>query len=709
MATSTLTEPTPASWWSYFFLYDGSKVKEEGDPTRAGICYFYPPQTLLDQQELLCGQIAGVVRCVSDISGSAPTLIRLRKLKFAVEVDGEHLWVLGCAAELPDISCRHFLDQLIGVFHFYNGPVSLAYQSCSREHLHAMWDSFIAQILKNTSDLHKIFNSLWNLDRTKVEPLLLLKAALILQTCQRSPHVLAGCILYKGLIVSTQLLPSLTAKVLIRPAAPQDQRPPAGGGALQERGAALPPNIQLRPVFLTEEEAASLHEFPTEQAVSSAAPLAGPQECSGQRPPRHWSTSAVTENATGCLESAAWTLATTPEPSGPDAAGADGKGEKECLPVRALGHVKPVRQHSPALDRGPGVCHSPAREPRPPYWEEETDLSEIHIPEAQDAGWCPGSFTRPSTCAPDGGSPCPEDGVSGSCRLEPKPPGALPAGTGLGSLPSLSTLETLPGNGDLERHSRPPGHSNPAPTPWEDRLPRRTSRLQSWPRVDSRCSGATLPGGEQGVEQHAGVHHSRSAPASSDSAGSQDDSISADRGGPRPAPISREGLVPMTLYTHSVNGLVLSLLAEEELLGDDTAIQEVHHSSLASLNGLEVHLKETLPKDAAALPSRTYNFTHYDRVQHVLTMNLPQVAAAQDRRFLRAVGLMHSDFARLPALYEMTVSRRKQETPPQLCMPAAALSRKPISSSWRRRRGAPASRVRRTAPSASRAKPSRSC
>ncbi|XP_040320031.1 BLOC-3 complex member HPS4 isoform X4 [Herpailurus yagouaroundi] len=553
----------------------------------------------------------------------------------------------------------------------------------SPEDLHAAWDTFIAQVLKNTSDLHKIFNSLWNLDRTKVEPLLLLKAALILQTCQRSPHILAGCILYKGLIVSTQLPPSLTAKVLIHPAVPRDQRIPAGGGALQEHGAALPANVQIMPVFLTEEEAISLHEFPMEQETSSAAPSAGLQEHSAQR----WSTSGPTENATGHVGSAAWTLATTPEPTGPDVAWPDGKGENRRLPGRDLENVKPARQHSPARDKGPGLRGSLAREPRLPWAEEEPDLSEIHIPEARETGTCPGYFALPSTCAPDGGSPCFEECASDCGSQEPKPPDAL------SSFLSLSTPEIPPQNGALERHNDLPGDSNPAPSPREDRLPGRTGRPWSWPCSDSRQEGTMLPVGERGTEQPVGVRDSRSTPGGSDLAESQDNGPSANRNDPRSAPTSREGLVPMNLYTHDVNGLVLSLLAEEPLLGDDAAIEEVYHSSLASLNGLEVHLKETLPKDAAAFPSRTYNFTHYDRIQNVLTTNLPQVATTQDRRFLRAVGLMHSDFARLPALYEMTIRaatdsaslqrvERKEDVSWHRSLELECASRTPDRSSW---------------------------
>uniref|UniRef100_A0A7N9D7B4 HPS4 biosis of lysosomal organelles complex 3 subunit 2 n=1 Tax=Macaca fascicularis TaxID=9541 RepID=A0A7N9D7B4_MACFA len=597
MAASTSTETKSASWWNYFFLYDGSKVKEEGDPTRAGICYFYPSQTLLDQQELLCGQIAGVVHCVSDISDSPPTLVRLRKLKFAIKVDGDYLWVLGCAVELPDVSCKRFLDQLIGFFNFYNGPVSLAYE---------------------------------------VEPLLLLKAARILQTCQRSPHILAGCILYKGLIVSTQLPPSLTAKVLLHRTAPR---------------ASLPPNVQIIPVFVTKEEAISLHEFPVEQMTRSPASPAGFQDGSAQHHPKGGSTSALKENATGHVESMA---STTQEPASPDEACPDGRKENGCLSGHDLESIRPTGLHSTARDEVLGLSCSLGKELV--FLQEELDLSEIHILEAQEVDTSSGHFAFLHVPVPDGRAPNCKASLSASSSLNPTPPEDI----AISSLHSPSAPEMLTQPGAQEQLEDRPGYSSQVPIPRADALPRRTRRRLSLPRLDPGQRGNKLSTGEQGLDQDVdGFCESHAAPGlecSSGSANCQGAGPSADgiNSGLTPAESCVE-LVRMNLYTHCVKGLVLSLLAKEPLLGDSAAIEEVYHSSLASLNGLEVHLKETLPRGETASTSSTYNFTHYDRIQSLLMANLPQVTTPQDRRFLQAVSLMHSEFAQLPALYEMTV------------------------------------------------------
>ncbi|XP_060640766.2 BLOC-3 complex member HPS4 [Anolis sagrei] len=244
------SESSPNAWWHCFFLYDGSKVKEEGDPTRAGICYFHPKETPMERQELLCGQLAGMLRCVSEISGSAPDLIRFRKLKFSIGTHGEFLWVLGCEAGTPDSACKQLQRNLMGIFRFYHGTLQKAYAVHSKEELGCKWEKYIEYLLRNTSDLHRIFNSLWALDKTKVEPLLLLKAALILQSCQRVTHVLGGCILFHGQVVSTQLPPDLTAKVMIQEAEIQEGQ--------------LPPGVQMLPVFLSKQEVASLRDFPLE-------------------------------------------------------------------------------------------------------------------------------------------------------------------------------------------------------------------------------------------------------------------------------------------------------------------------------------------------------------------------------------------------------------------------------------------------------------
>uniref|UniRef100_A0A8D2CV85 HPS4 biosis of lysosomal organelles complex 3 subunit 2 n=1 Tax=Sciurus vulgaris TaxID=55149 RepID=A0A8D2CV85_SCIVU len=671
MATSTSPETKSAPWWNYFFLYDGSKVKEEGDPTRAGICYFYPSQTLLDQQELLCGQIAGVVRCISDLSASPPTLIRLRKLKFAVKVDGDYLWVLGCAVELPDVSCTRFLDQLIGFFHFYNGPVSLAYKSRSQEELSSQWNTFIQQVLSNTSDLHKIFNSLWNLDRTKVEPLLLLKAALILQTCQRSPHVLAGCILYEGLIVSTQLQPSLTAKVLLHRPAPQDQRLPAAGAAPQEAGAAFPPHVLITPVFVTEAEAVSLREFPAERVPGSPTLPARLQDASAQHAAKGRGTAAPKERATRHAGSATWTPSAATEPPSPGGAWPSGRQENGHTPGRELEPLGSAGAPSPVQGQGLGLGCSRQKEPGPPRGE--PDLSEVRTPGAQEEGTFPGPFAVLPERAPGGRGPCCEGPVSGASSVEP----TVPEDTANSSLPPAAA-ERLAQNGDLEQGADLPATSGHTLAPGADPLPRRTSRPWPSPCSDPGHKERALPCGEQGAARGAnGAHRSLEAPGlecGSDAANPQGDRPPADR--------AHAGLVQMNLYTHRVKGLLLSLLAEESLLGDSAAIEEVYRSSLASLNGLEVHLKETLPGDEAGPASSTYNFTHYDRVQSVLTANLPQVATAQDRRFLQAVSLMHSDFARLPALYEMT-ARNASTAVFACCNPAQETYFQPLAPAAR--------------------------
>lgn len=55
-------------------------------------CVFFC-QTPLDRQELLCGQLAGVGRCVSELSFSPVRTLRLRRNKFAICMKDDFFWV----------------------------------------------------------------------------------------------------------------------------------------------------------------------------------------------------------------------------------------------------------------------------------------------------------------------------------------------------------------------------------------------------------------------------------------------------------------------------------------------------------------------------------------------------------------------------------------------------------------------------------------
>ncbi|XP_028313330.1 BLOC-3 complex member HPS4 isoform X2 [Gouania willdenowi] len=152
-----------------FFLYDGSRVRGEGDLTREGICYFYPEQTPLDKQELLCGQLAGVGRCISEISLSPVRTLQLRNSKFAIRMSEDFLWALGCSMEVPTVSVCDLLDELISLFCFYNGPVRRIYQLNNRELLAARWAQYLSHLLSGSSKFNHTFSRLKTIDPTNIQ------------------------------------------------------------------------------------------------------------------------------------------------------------------------------------------------------------------------------------------------------------------------------------------------------------------------------------------------------------------------------------------------------------------------------------------------------------------------------------------------------------------------------------------------------------
>lgn len=690
MAIPVLSETNSASWWNYFFLYDGSKVKEEGDPTRAGICYFYPSQTVLDQQELLCGQIAGVVHCITEISSAPPSLIQLRKLKFAVRVDGEYLWALGCTIELPDISCQQFLELLIGLFRFYNGSVCHAYTVFSREELSTQWDRYIEHIQKNTSDLHKIFNSLWNLDRTKVDPLLLLKAALILQTCQRSPQVLAGCILYKGRVVSTQLPPPLTAKVLLQGTEAAGKSIPASGEVLQEHksgsshsahGLPLPQDVSIIPVFLTEDEATALREFPVEWMTRLPTSPGNPTGSKNTLRSRAFSDSARADEVRS--QSALWvreplaqgssaitaedtlnsvTFANTASTSG----FSKPQASVENFPAEA---VSSPSSESPVLSSGCFKLSSPL--------QRKLGVLPISskLPAAEcmrDTGTASG-FPKLGAPGQEGGGPMEPTLRSSTSKVEVSECCSLQRRhTASGSLSTCYPLKesrrnhSSEGDGLSSVDSQDPSNQNGAfgrgsGATWFDAsgqepLPYAAQLEQTFPADDWGRNLFPVAGG-QARQQHSVRADGPGAPKSRENRLPTEVTARADCLAAADCTVSdkQAKLVKMLLYVHSIKGLVLLLLAEEQFKDVQGSIEDVYHSSLASLNGLEVHLQETLPKDHSSAVKATYSFTHYDCIQNVLTANLPQVLGAQDQQFLKAVSLIHSDFHQHPTASEMII------------------------------------------------------
>uniref|UniRef100_A0A8D0GKN9 CCZ1/INTU/HPS4 third Longin domain-containing protein n=1 Tax=Sphenodon punctatus TaxID=8508 RepID=A0A8D0GKN9_SPHPU len=118
-------------------------------------------------------------------------------------------------------------------------------------------------------------------------------------------------------------------------------------------------------------------------------------------------------------------------------------------------------------------------------------------------------------------------------------------------------------------------------------------------------------------------------------------------------PGSQAQMVRMVLYVHRIRGLVLSLLAEEQLMSSRSSVEDVVSKRVCSLSVLAaVSLCCTF--HGVSPSSSTLNFSSLTDFASFSPANLPQVPCPQDRHFLRAASLIHSDFHQLPDASEIT-------------------------------------------------------
>ncbi|XP_061673695.1 Hermansky-Pudlak syndrome 4 protein isoform X2 [Syngnathoides biaculeatus] len=454
----------------------------------------------------------------------------LRRHKFAIQMKEDFFWALGSSMETPTVSVCELLDKIINLFCFYNGSVCQSYQLQSRETLASRWSKYLSHLLAGPSELHRVFSSLTTIDSTNVDPLLLLKAALILQACQRCPLVLAGCILFRGRVVSTQMPPDVTIKVMLHESETYKAQSPKD----------LSPStlfcdvVSSTSVFLTMSELQSLQSVPVDrESWSHSTPI---KDSSKHK--------SLTRMPSDRISS---------ESLSSDPPSFQNGTLNPCLPALDNFVFSTVTSQNTTdlLHPGPNV-------------EDEEEVQQS--------------------------SNCDSFHSSGGQR------------------------------GSSERNTS--SHLNRG--------------------AGGACCRAQCDSGETELcnESH---HHIFEGP------------IHGVTGNKTP-PVHPDDttLVPMTLYLHRVKGLVLALLVEPHFLCDQAAMEEVYHSCLASLNGLEAHLRSISP--GVAGPAGPYVFAHFDCAQSTLTTNLSgRAGGAPERPFVRAASLLHSHFCNTETLQEAII------------------------------------------------------
>ncbi|XP_065663190.1 uncharacterized protein LOC105848255 isoform X5 [Hydra vulgaris] len=158
------------------FIFDDAIIKTESDSLKDAIV-FINPKELSDEFFMFLGQLVGMLAFTRSLAQSIPSSLKLENMKFAIMQKSHYLLFLGVRdLDQPESYLKKKLQMFVDLFTFYNGSFDKLQQ---------------------------------------VTSIIFLKAALLLEACQRENGIECGCLLSKGRMIYSQIPYELTHHLLL--------------------------------------------------------------------------------------------------------------------------------------------------------------------------------------------------------------------------------------------------------------------------------------------------------------------------------------------------------------------------------------------------------------------------------------------------------------------------------------------------------------
>ncbi|XP_065663189.1 uncharacterized protein LOC105848255 isoform X4 [Hydra vulgaris] len=202
------------------FIFDDAIIKTESDSLKDAIV-FINPKELSDEFFMFLGQLVGMLAFTRSLAQSIPSSLKLENMKFAIMQKSHYLLFLGVRdLDQPESYLKKKLQMFVDLFTFYNGSFDKLQQLCrSRENFLSKLDLICTSYIQFTecflNTVSSIFYSIPCITFNKVTSIIFLKAALLLEACQRENGIECGCLLSKGRMIYSQIPYELTHHLLL--------------------------------------------------------------------------------------------------------------------------------------------------------------------------------------------------------------------------------------------------------------------------------------------------------------------------------------------------------------------------------------------------------------------------------------------------------------------------------------------------------------